>query len=101
MALNRISAAILISSLSLCLPPSSAQTSSGATLKIGVSGPFSGGSSPMGESMRNGIRLAVEEINGIGGVHGKKIELIERDDQANNDLGAKIAREFTEQKVIA
>ena len=52
------------------------------TIKIGLSGPFTGGSSPMGESMRNGVRLAVEEINGIGGIHGKTIELIERDDQA-------------------
>ncbi|MGH8809771.1 MAG: ABC transporter substrate-binding protein, partial [Noviherbaspirillum sp.] len=70
-------------------------------LKIGVSGPFSGGSSPMGESMRNGIRLAVEEINNIGGIHGRKIELIERDDQANPDVGAKIADELTQAKVVA
>lgn len=70
-------------------------------LKIGVSGPFTGGSSPMGESMRNGIRLAAEEINAIGGINGRKIELIERDDQANNAIGAKIAQEFTQQKVVA
>ena len=58
------------------------------TLKIGVSGPFSGGSSPMGESMRNGIRLAAEEINSIGGINGRKIELIERDDQALPEVGS-------------
>lgn len=78
-----------------------AQANDTGPLKIGVSGPFSGGSSPMGESMRNGIQLAVEEINEIGGVNGRKIELIERDDQANNALGAKIAQEFTRQKVAA
>lgn len=70
-------------------------------IRIGLSGPFTGGSAPMGESMRNGVRLAVEEINGIGGVHGRLIELIERDDQANNELGAKIADELTRMKVIA
>ena len=70
-------------------------------IRIGLSGPFSGGSSPMGESMRNGIRLAVQEINAIGGINGRTIELIERDDQANNELGAKIASELTRMKVAA
>lgn len=70
-------------------------------IRIGVSGPFSGGSAPMGESMRNGIRLAVAEINRIGGVNGKLIELLERDDEAKNDVGAKIAQEFVQKKVAA
>lgn len=70
-------------------------------IKIGLSGPFTGGSAPMGDSMRNGVRLAVEEINGIGGVNGRLIELIERDDQANNELGARIADELTRVKVTA
>lgn len=55
----------------------------------------------MGESMRNGIRLAVEEINGIGGVGGRRIELLERDDQANPEVGARIAKEFLREKVAA
>ena len=71
------------------------------SIRIGLSGPFSGGSSPMGESMRNGVRLAVQEINAIGGIHGRTIELIERDDQANTELGAKIANELTRMKVAA
>ena len=37
-------------------------------IKIGVSGPFTGGSSSMGVSMRDGVRLAAEEINKAGGV---------------------------------
>ncbi|MBI1905214.1 MAG: ABC transporter substrate-binding protein [Rhodocyclales bacterium] len=73
------------------------------TIKIGLSGPLSGGSAPMGTSMRNGIRLAVEEINQfVGGVNGKKIELLEFDDQANNDKGRAIAEAFVnEHKVTA
>jgi branched-chain amino acid transport system substrate-binding protein len=55
----------------------------------------------MGESMRNGVRLAVDEINSIGGIHGRLIEVIERDDQANNELGARIADELTRLKVTA
>lgn len=77
------------------------QDNDASPIRIGVSGPFSGGSSPMGESMRNGIRLAVEEINDIGGINGRKIELIERDDEAKNDVGARIAEELTQKKVVA
>jgi branched-chain amino acid transport system substrate-binding protein len=32
-------------------------------IKIGVTGPFTGSSSSMGVSMRDGVRLAIEEIN--------------------------------------
>ncbi len=74
---------------------------SAQTLRIGLSGPFSGGSSPMGDSMRNGVRLAVNEINAIGGIDGRLIELIERDDRADNELGARIADELTRMKVAA
>ena len=71
------------------------------TVRIGLSGPFTGGSSPMGESMRNGVRLAVDEINSAGGIQGVPIELIERDDTANEKVGAQIAEELTRSKVAA
>lgn len=92
---------LLLCAFSLIPLTSLAQAEDSSPIRIGVSGPFTGGSSPMGESMRNGIRIAVEEINNIGGVNGRKIELVERDDQANNDLGAKIADELTKMKVVA
>ncbi len=87
---------VALPALSLAASPSEAQP-----IRIGLSGPFSGGSSPMGDSMRNGVRLAVEEINAIGGIHGRPIELIERDDQARNDLGAQVATELAGMKVAA
>ena len=71
------------------------------SIKIGVSGPFTGGSSSMGVSMRDGVKLAVEEINKAGGVLGRKIELIERDDEAKNERGVQIAQELVSQKVVA
>ena len=93
--------ALLLCAISLVPAFALAQAGDTSPIRIGVSGPFSGGSSPMGESMRNGIRIAVEEINNIGGVNGRKIELIERDDQANDEAGAKIADELTQMKVVA
>ena len=71
-------------------------------IKIGVSGPFTGGSSSMGVSMRDGVRLAAEEINKSGGVMGRKLELVERDDEAKNERGVQIAEELiNKEKVVA
>jgi branched-chain amino acid transport system substrate-binding protein len=80
-----------------------AQNPSSDVIKIGLSGPFSGGSAPMGESMRQGVRIAAEEINlYVGGVLGKKIVLVERDDEAKPDKGAAIAEELiNKEKVVA
>ncbi len=72
------------------------------TIKVGVSGPYTGGSSSMGVSMRDGVRLATKEINANGGVFGKKIELVERDDEAKNERGVQIAQELiNKEKVVA
>ncbi len=72
------------------------------TIKIGVSGPFTGGSSSMGVSMRDGVRLATEEINKAGGVLGRQLQLIERDDEAKNERGVQIAQELiNKEKVVA
>ena len=71
-------------------------------IKVGVYGPFTGGSSPMGASMRDGARLAAEEINAKGGVLGKKIELVERDDQATPERGAQVMQDLvSNEKVVA
>lgn len=71
-------------------------------IKIGVSGPYTGGSSSMGVSMRDGVRLAAKEINAAGGILGRQIELIERDDEAKNERGVQIAQELiNKEKVVA
>ena len=71
-------------------------------IKIGVSGPFTGGSAQMGVSMRDGVKLAVNEINAAGGVLGRKIQLIERDDEAKNERGVQIAQELiNNERVVA
>ena len=86
---------------------SAMMTLSGAALaadpiKIGVSGPFTGGSSSMGVSMRDGVRLATDEINKAGGVLGRQLQLIERDDEAKNERGVQIAQELiNKEKVVA
>lgn len=76
--------------------PAGAAEPAGAVqpVRIGVTGPFTGGSSPMGVSMREGIRIAVAEINAGGGLLGRPVELIERDDEARNERGAQVVQEL-------
>ena len=81
---------------------SSARAQSGEPIKIGVAGPFTGGSSSMGVSMRDGVKLAITEINKAGGVLGRPLLAIERDDEARNELGVQIAQELiNKEKVVA
>jgi branched-chain amino acid transport system substrate-binding protein len=70
-------------------------------IKIGVSGPFTGGSSSMGVSMRDGVRLAADEINKAGGVLGRQLQLVERDDEAKNERGVQIAQELINKEKVA
>ena len=71
-------------------------------IRIGVPGAFTGGSAPMGLSMRNGIRLAAAEINKSGGVLGRPIELVERDDGGIPARGIKVAQQLlTQDRVVA
>jgi branched-chain amino acid transport system substrate-binding protein len=69
-------------------------------IKVGVYGPFTGGSAPMGVSMRNGVQLAVEEINAAGGVMGKKIVMVDRDDEAKNERGGQIMQELLDKENV-
>jgi branched-chain amino acid transport system substrate-binding protein len=74
------------------------QALAGDVIKIAITGPFTGGSAPMGASMRDGAKLAIAEINAAGGVRiGPKqmrFEVIERDDEAKNERGTLIAQEL-------
>ncbi|WP_242393156.1 ABC transporter substrate-binding protein [Anaeromyxobacter oryzisoli] len=67
-------------------------------VKLAITGPFTGGSAPLGTSMRDGAKLAIAEINAAGGIavgdRKLRIEVIERDDEARDDRGAAIAREL-------
>jgi branched-chain amino acid transport system substrate-binding protein len=71
-------------------------------IKIGLTAAFTGGSSSMGVSMRDGAKLAVAEINKAGGVLGRPLQLIERDDEAKNEVGVQIAQELiNKEEVVA
>lgn len=56
--------------------------SEGKTIKVGVNLELSGGVASYGESLENGIDIAVDEINKAGGVKGKQLELIKVDNKS-------------------
>lgn len=58
---------------------------------IAVVGPFS---QPRGESMRMAAELAKSEINARGGIDGRPIELVIRDDSASGEAAIRIAQSF-------
>jgi branched-chain amino acid transport system substrate-binding protein len=71
-------------------------------IRIGIIVPLTGGSADMGNSARIGAQVAVDEINEVGGYLGRKLELVVRDDKADNDTGLKLAQELvTKEKVAA
>lgn len=52
------------------------------------------------EPYKKGMELAVDEINGKGGINGKKIELISRDDNANPGDAVRVAEELVSREKV-
>jgi len=53
------------------------------SIKIGYLSSLSGPFTPWGILVRDGMKLAVAEVNAAGGVAGRPLELVERDDRNN------------------
>ena len=52
------------------------------------------------EPYKKGMELAVDEVNAAGGVNGKKLELITRDDNANPGDAVRVAEELISREKI-
>jgi branched-chain amino acid transport system substrate-binding protein len=64
-------------------------------IRIGHVAALSGASAQSGEAITRGLALAVDEINAKGGLlGGRKLELIQRDDESNPPKGLTAAREL-------
>lgn len=73
---------------------SAAAEPEGDPIRIGMATTLSGSIALFGEANQNGAQLAVDELNEAGGVLGRPVELIVRDDQAAPEEGASIARDL-------
>jgi branched-chain amino acid transport system substrate-binding protein len=63
-------------------------------INVGMATTLSGSIALFGEANRNAAQLAVDELNDAGGVLGRQVELIVRDDQAAPEEGVRIARDL-------
>ena len=60
---------------------SSAEASGSDTFKIGATGPITGGAAIYGNAVKNGIQIAVDEINEAGGINVYQIDYNFQDDE--------------------
>ncbi|HET7584346.1 MAG TPA: ABC transporter substrate-binding protein [Gemmatimonadaceae bacterium] len=72
-------------------------SSSGTPIVIGAAGPWG---ESYGVSDRQGIELAVAEVNEKGGIHGRRVEIVARDDSANGSRAAAVAQSFVDDRSV-
>lgn len=71
-------------------------------IKIGHVAALSGGSAQSGEAITRGLTIAIDEINAKGGLlGGRKLELIQRDDESTPPKGLTAARELVFKEKVA
>ena len=83
-----LAAALLISACRLSSGP----------IRIGLAGSLS---DPVGVPMKHAAELAVEEINAAGGIGGRPLQLVQRDDYADPDSAVFVATDLYEAGVSA
>ena len=70
------------------------------TIKIGLAAPLTGSSAQDGESIKNGVQLAVDEINEKGGINGKKVVIDVQDDKTDPKEAAIVANKLSGDKSV-
>jgi branched-chain amino acid transport system substrate-binding protein len=95
-------AGIAISCCLACLMASACSGGSGGnTIKVGHIISLTGTNSIWTQAETNGLKMKIEEINGKGGVLGKKLELVEADIQSNPNEVVNATRKLLQQHVVA
>ena len=91
----------LLISLSAALLLLTCSKSRGAgDIVIGEYGSMTGSEATFGQSTHNGITLALEEINGTGGVHGHPLRVVSEDDQSKSEEAASAVSKLISQNGV-
>jgi len=86
--------------IGLVLIPGIGKTAENSPIKLGVVFIMSGPMGGYGKHGTQAIQLAMDEINGQGGILGRRVEAIFQDDELKVDKGVQITKKFiTEDKV--
>lgn len=70
-------------------------------LYLGYAGPLTGKFADLGVAGRDGVMLAVEEINAGGGINGRKIELLAKDDAHDPQQAQRVDQELVDAGAVA
>lgn len=70
-------------------------------IKVGLVAALSGQSAKSGEALTRGLTMAINEVNANGGVLGRPLELVRRDDESNPSKGMLAARELIQREKVA
>ena len=79
-------------------PASGAQA--GGEIVIGYVGAMTGPSATMGNATKQGAELAIEEINKAGGIAGKTIKFVSRDDEADPTKSKTATQELIDKEKV-
>jgi branched-chain amino acid transport system substrate-binding protein len=75
--------------------------STGGTMKIGVTGPFTGNYAAPGIDILNAAKVMADTLNKSGGINGTKVEVVSADDQCDAQVGVQAAQNLISQKIVA
>src|SRR3984957_946035 len=67
-------------------------------IKVGTIFPLSGGARPDGPTLTNAVKLVAQQINDKGGLLGRKLVLISKDDESTPAVGVSRANEMIAEK---
>lgn len=82
--------------------PTTAAKATGEPIKIAIVGAMSGTNAVLGDWMKKGVTLAVEEKNAAGGIKGRPIQIVIYDDEADPTKSVGLAQKVaTDDKVVA
>src|SRR5215204_6394143 len=70
------------------------------TILVGYYGDLSGRTSSFGQSTKNGVEMAADEINKAGGVNGRQIQIITEDDQGEPNKAATVVSKLVNQDKV-
>ena len=70
-------------------------------IKVGLIAALSGQSAKSGEALTRGLTIAIDEVNAQGGVLGRPLQLVRRDDESNPSKGLLAARELIQREKVA
>jgi branched-chain amino acid transport system substrate-binding protein len=78
-----------------------APQASGDVIKIGFVGSFSGDNQGNGDTVLKAVNMALAQINTVGVLGGRKLQIIQGDDKSDPETGARVSLDLIAQGAVA